>query len=107
MSDWGRSVKALKLTKFLFIAYDFQSMYKILTLNFFRFLDTLCDAKSDGSSSSKELIKKYYDKIAVLGDDALVIFLEELGKNLTDTAEFNFYGSQSTISQKDQRARDL
>lgn len=72
------------LPKFLFIAYDVQNMHQILTLNFFRFLDKL---------SCSNLIKSIYERIDALSNQALVDFLEDMGKNLTDTAEFNFYGA--------------
>ncbi len=75
----------------LLIAYDVSKIHQILTLNFFRFLDNLC-SKNDQNRSANAFIKQTYAKISTLTNEALIKFLQELGKNISDTAEFNFYG---------------
>ena len=69
--------------KFSLIAYDIKHMHQILTLNFFRFLDEM----------NPRVMKSVYEKIARLDDKALALFLKNLGRTMTATAEFNFYGA--------------
>jgi hypothetical protein len=94
-----RAIAYSTLPKFEFIAYDFTKMHQILILNFFKFLDELRDISDvkDRSNPPKKtpshLKDVIYAKIAKLSDQELVSFLLDLGKNMTDTAEFNFYGA--------------
>ena len=73
------------------IAYDLEQMHAILTLNFFRFMDGMWDVTTD--KTSQAYIEEFYQKVAELDDHALISFLTDIEKNLTDTAEFNFYGA--------------
>ena len=66
------------------IAYDLEKMHQILTLNFFRFIDNL-DDEAWG--------KKIYSALDKLDDKELAKTLEQIGKQMTDTMEFNFYGA--------------
>lgn len=73
-----------------FIAYDLERMHEILTLNFFRFMDEMRDLKH---KPAQAYIDDFYQKVAQLDDAALLQFLTDLERNMTDTAEFNFYGA--------------
>ena len=84
-------IASAQLPKFSLISYNFAKIHQILTLNFFRFIDKLC--KPSGSILFTAYINKIYSAIAELSDRELSRFLEELGKLMTDTAEFNFYGA--------------
>lgn len=79
------------------ISYNFRRMHQILALNFFRFIDTLCIISKDSSRFTSEihnqLINQIYSELDKLSDDKLVSFLEDVGRQLTDTMEFNFYGA--------------
>jgi len=83
-----------EVLKSTFIAYDFKHMHEILTLNFFRFMDQMTDPN---------YISNFYKKVERLSDEALGQFLADIEKNMTDTAEFNFYGAHqinfSTITK--------
>ena len=80
--------RSLKST---FIAYDLERMHEILTLNFFRFMDAMTNAAT--GKTDQAYIDQFYKKASQLDDEALVRFLTDIEKNLTDTAEFNFYGA--------------
>ena len=73
------------------IAYEFTNMYQILTLNFFRFIDNLRLCKDN--AIAQEQIALIYEAISKLSSRELLTFLENVGKQLTDTMEFNFYGA--------------
>lgn len=79
--------EALKL---LFINYNIEKANQILTLNFFRFIDNIARADRSPHPAYKESI---YNKIALLDDEELQVFLQSIFDNLTDTAEFNVYGA--------------
>lgn len=72
------------------IAYNLGQMHEVLTLNFFRFMDRMSDL--DGKIN-QTYIDNFYHKVNQLTDEGLVFFLTDLEKNMTDTAEFNFYGA--------------
>ena len=88
MNDTPRPVSAPKST---FIAYDIERMHEILTLNFFRFIDSM--GKDGNKKSNQEYVVNFYKKVSQLSEEALIQFLADLAKNMTDTAEFNFYGA--------------
>lgn len=66
---------------------DFDS---ILTLNFFRFIDNLLNCYC---KPAPNMIAEIYSDIERLDERELIAFLTELGKKMTATAEFNFYGA--------------
>lgn len=72
------------------LSYNLDSMHQILALNFFRFLDNLTNTDRE---EFKEETNRIYDAISELSDEDLVDFLQDMGEQLTDTAEFNFYGA--------------
>lgn len=78
------------LPKCYFIAYDIFNIHAILIMNFFRFLDDLYCITSHNSDA---MIADIYSKIASLTDSELLSFLKELGTQMSDTAEFNFFGA--------------
>ena len=90
-SRCGDLKRIAEAPKSSFIAYNLEQMYEILTLNFFRFIDRM--EFLEGSRRDQAYIDNFYQKVAQLTDEELVIFLTELEKNMTDTAEFNFYGA--------------
>jgi len=71
------------LPRNLFISYNTKEIHKILTLNFFRFLDSM------------PLQKKtpIYEAIGSLNDTELHAFLVELGQKMSDKSEFNLYSA--------------
>jgi hypothetical protein len=72
------------LDKNIFIINNLEQIHEILTLNFFRFIDAFNDI---------EFSEQFYEKIDKLTDEELFIFLTDIEKNFTDSAEFNFYGA--------------
>jgi hypothetical protein len=81
------------IENFKLIAYDFMSMHQILILNFFRFIDNLRLCKDNTPAQAQ--IDLIYKAISELSNDDLLEFLANVGKQLTDTMEFNFYGAYS------------
>lgn len=80
----------------LLIAYDLQKMHQILTLNFFRFIDNLHISQANSKSrpiKATALIDEIYSRLNQLSDEHLVCFLQEVGAQMTDTMEYNFYGA--------------
>jgi hypothetical protein len=75
------------------IAYDLKKMHEILALNFFRFMDGMNKVTDLGLEPAQDYINHFYQKVDKLTDEALVLFLTDIEKNMTDTAEFNFYGA--------------
>jgi len=73
-----------------FISYNMPQMDQILTLNFFRFIDTLNDVCCNVSPDKTNQI---YNEIAKLDDNQLVAFLTDVGKKISYTSEFNFTGA--------------
>ncbi len=74
----------------LMIAYDLENMNQIYALNFFRFIDNLKNL--DGSDASP-YIADFYKNLEQMNDADLRTFIIDASTKLTDTAEFNFYGS--------------
>jgi hypothetical protein len=91
-SDSKRSYNSYSssVPKCSFISNNIQSMDSILTLNFFRFIDTLKD--SEGHDADKK-IRKIYEEIASLNDHELIVFLTDVGKKMSCSSEFNFSGA--------------
>tara|TARA_R110002126_G_scaffold247974_1_gene390825 strand:- start:24 stop:1526 length:1503 start_codon:yes stop_codon:yes gene_type:complete len=99
----NRQQQTSELSNEIFIAYDLSKMHLILTLNFFRCIDSLQIAYGDNTNYRSD----FYEKVGQLTEDELVCFLESIKLNFTDTMEFNFYGSHQidfftveTISSK-------
>ncbi len=82
--------KIVEAPKSSFIAYNLEQMHEVLTLNFFRFMDKMSDLKGNIDHA---YIDNFYRKVSQLTDKELLVFLTDLEKNMTDTAEFNFYGA--------------
>lgn len=91
------------------ISYDINNIHEIAIMNFFRFIDGLSPYeyktlpnwapnthqykyKSFNSNPDRKLIDNLYKKIYALSDKELAIFMMDVEKNITDTAEFNLYG---------------
>lgn len=79
-----------EVPKYSFISYNTSAMDKILTLNFFRFIDTLKDTHRQ---LDEWKIKQIYDYIDTLNEVQLVQFLTEIGEQMSCTCEFNFFGA--------------
>lgn len=73
------------------ISYNRAQIHQVLILNFFRFLDALDSC--DQSKYTKSAVDDIYNRIDALNDAELAKFLFDVGKNISDTAEFNFYGA--------------
>ena len=74
------------------ISSNFEAMTAIQTLNFFRYLDSL---KNEEEKDDLDIFEGIYGEIADLNEQQLKDFLVRLHKEVTDTAEFNFYGAYS------------
>lgn len=80
----------------LLIAYDLQKMQQILALNFFRFIDKLHIPQAHRNSraiKAQVIIDDIYSRLNQLSDEKLVCFLYEVGSQMSDTMEYNFYGA--------------
>lgn len=86
----GYSQNWAELPKASMISYNLQSMHQILTLNFFKFIDNL--KKPDGKPDTA-YINWFYQEVGKLNEEQLIQFLTNLEIQMTDTAEFNFYGA--------------
>lgn len=73
-----------------FISYNLEQMHEILALNFFRFMDRMSDLEG---RIDQAYIDDFYHSVDMLTEEELILFLTDLEKNMTDTAEFNFYGA--------------
>lgn len=73
-----------------FISYNLEQIHEVLTLNFFRFMDRMTDLTGN---IDQPYIDSFYRKVSQLTEKELFVFLTDLEKNMTDTAEFNFYGA--------------
>jgi hypothetical protein len=87
-SKFIKKAKA-SLPNFALISYNLKDIHQILTLNFFRFID-VNDEMQEGFIPIKNEI---YADLANLSDAQLLQFLINIGQQLSDTSEFNFYGS--------------
>jgi hypothetical protein len=85
--QWGGLQGVATLPNYSLISYNVKNIHQILTLNFFRFLDA---KKNEGFESIRNEI---YADLAALSDEELLQFLENIGRQLSDTSEFNFYGA--------------
>lgn len=74
-----------EIFSFQLISTNFKSMYMILAMNFFRYLD-----KND---MNPELINEIYSSFDKQSDKQLVETLTELTRKISDTMELNFYGA--------------
>ncbi len=72
------------------ISYDIQNIESVLILNFFRYLDALA---IDDQIEASDVISAIYHDIEEMDDAQLAVFLEDIGRNLSDTMEFNFFGA--------------
>lgn len=81
----------------LLIAYDLEKMHQILALNFFRFIDNLIIFNPNdpykNHKKAEAMIEDIYSQLATLSDEKLAIFMQEMGSQLTDAMEYNFYGA--------------
>lgn len=75
------------LPNYALISYNVKLIHQILTLNFFRFLDANDMPRFTG------IRENIYQNLAMLSDEALLAFLENIGRQLSDTSEFNIYGA--------------
>lgn len=83
----GKIKEVVTLPNYSLISYNVKNIHQILTLNFFRFLDA-------GVSEDFKLIRnEIYADLAQLSDEALLEFLEHIGRQLSDTSEFNIYAA--------------
>ncbi len=73
-----------QLPPFALITDDLVNASKILTLNFFKFIDQLYD---------KPMIQKIYARIERFTTEELDEFLCEIGRSSTQTSEFNIFGT--------------
>lgn len=91
---WHGEEKYAEIPYQQMISSNFRSMTAIQTLNFFRFLDHLKDSeRGSQDETTRATITAIYREIATLDDTQLVSFLSRLHTEITDTAEFNFYGA--------------
>ena len=74
----------------LLIAYDASKIHQILALNFFRFVDKLIKPTGEKDEAS---IRNIYARIAQLDDKQLIQFLKDIGTQMSQTAEFNYFGA--------------
>lgn len=77
------------VSDFSLISHNVAEMDSTLVMNFFRFLDGVID---QGSTGGVEFVEEVYSKLEILDDENLREALTDLGKNASDTMEFNFYG---------------
>ncbi len=96
-----------RLPNFKLISYDISNIESVLILNFFKYLDNLV-TYSYGDASN--VISAIYHDIEEMNDQELAAFLEEIGRNLSDTMEFNFFGAHqidfdALTTIKDSRSR--
>lgn len=92
----GQSKHAVSnVTKAALICDNIKQIHNILTLNFFRFIDTLMTLDSCERVISENIADKQamYTQLSQLNDEELVETLHDIGKKISDTMEFNFYGS--------------
>ncbi len=80
----------VELPKYHFISYNLNEIQKIWTLNFFKFLDNLEDVEGQPANNK---IDHIYNLISQLNDVELIDFLTDLGRKMSCTSEFNFYGA--------------
>jgi hypothetical protein len=81
-------VKAVAgLPNYSLISYNVQNIHQILILNFFRFID------SEHHEDFESIRSEIYADLEKLTDEELRVFLEHIGRQLSDTSEFNFYGA--------------
>ena len=79
-----------EIPKPLCMVTDIDQAHQIISLLFFRFLDNLVDEEGNKETSYTKLI---YDEIALLTNDELQHFLQNIFDTLTVSAEFNIVGA--------------
>lgn len=89
-SKYGGLNHYAELPNFQMISSNFGDMNQILAMNFFRFLDEI--RKTDGTPD-KDFANRIYGELDKLSKKELESTLGELTKKMSDTMEFNFYGS--------------
>lgn len=78
------------ISNFKLISYDLENIEQILILNFFKFLDNLIVESGEDASV---VISEIYKEIKGLNDEELMSFLEMIGRALSGSMEFNFFGA--------------
>lgn len=78
------------LSNIKLMSYDIKNIEQILILNFFKFLDNLTIKSGEDASL---VISEIYKEIKGLNDEELMSFLETIGRALSCTMEFNFFGA--------------
>lgn len=73
------------------ISYNLDQIDEILALSVFRFIDSLLDDQTRELASDE--IDAFYAALSKLTNEELVSFLEDVGRKISQTGEFNFYGS--------------
>lgn len=101
-SQGKRSAGSAEVPKFELLSYDLKHIESVLILNFFRYLDALDDPA---------VVSKIYQDIEDMSDGELSAFLHTLGRNASDTMEFNFFGAHqidfdAVISIKSKQSND-
>lgn len=87
----GRAISQAFIANEYLISYNVKEMQQILTLNFFRFIDTL--KLTDSYKEDKESKQTIYDELSKLTDKQLVEALQKIGTCMIETMEFNIYGA--------------
>lgn len=88
LNSSGYPVMTSSCPKSSLISYNLEEIHKILTLNFFRFMDGL-----GKEASQKTYVKNFYSKLALMDDEELDEFIEEVERNITDFAELDIFGA--------------
>ncbi len=78
---------------FELIFYNVKDIHQILTMTFFKYLDNVVAIKELESEKAVQYVNNIYSTLEKMDDTALVGFLTEAGKKISDTMEFNFYGA--------------
>ena len=79
-----------ELPNFQMISSNFGDMNQILAMNFFRFLDEIRDSHC---KRDKDFADRIYSALDKLDENEMESTLLQLTRNMSDTMEFNFYGS--------------
>ena len=84
----NRSPKAAAwVPNYALISYNVGNIHQILTLNFFKLID------SEYHENFQLIRDEIYTDLASLSDEALIECLENIGRQLCDTSELNFYAA--------------
>lgn len=83
-SIYNDPIYVADLRKFQLISSNVREIHSILIMNFFKFLEQV---------DNPLFIKSIYDALEKLNPEELREVMLNIGKNISDTMEFNFYGS--------------